>query len=296
MPSRLRITLLVDHQSIRPDLETEHGLSFLLEADDEVLLFDAGASEAAFRNAGRLGLPWQRISRIVLSHGHRDHSGGLAAFLQALPKAHVYLHPRAMTPKYSLQPDKPPRPLSMPQEIQALLQARMDQIHWATAPMRLGNGIGLTGPILRRHSEEVLSGTFYIDPEGREPDPLEDDQALWITMDQGLVVLLGCAHAGVTNTLDYIRTITGEQPILAVIGGLHLSTAPGSRIQSTLGALQESGIRRVAPAHCTGLSVTALIQEAYGNLGNPLRVGESLEFITFNEPREGEQNPNFIRA
>ena len=296
MPSRLRITLLVDHQSTRPDLETEHGLSFLLEADDDVLLFDAGASGAAFRNAECLGLPWRRISRIVLSHGHQDHTGGLAAFLAALPEAHVYLHPRAMTPKYSLHPGKPPRPLSMPQEIHALLQARMDQLHWATAPMRLGQGIGLTGPILRRHPEEAIPGPFFLDPEGREPDPLEDDQALWIATGQGLVVLLGCAHAGVANTLAHIRTLTGEESILAVIGGLHLSAAPEPRIQSTLRALREAGVKRVAPAHCTGLPATAFIQETYGGLGKALQAGESLEFNTFIKPRETEQNPNFIRA
>jgi len=278
MPSQLRITLLVDHQALRPDLETEHGLSFLLEVGSKVILFDAGASEAAFRNAERLGLPWRRISRIVLSHGHQDHTGGLAAFLEALPEAHVYLHPRAMTPKYSLHPGRPPRPLSMPQEIHALLQARMDHLHWSTAPMRLGKGLGLTGPILRRHPEEAVSGPFYVDPEGCEADPLEDDQALWIATDQGLVVLLGCAHAGVANTLDHIRTLTGEESILAVIGGLHLAAVPESRIQSTLRSLREAGVQRVAPLHCTGSAGALAIREAYGEAGHPMSAGESLPF------------------
>ena len=278
MISRLRITILVDHQSLRPDLETEHGLSFLLEADDEVLLFDAGATEAAFRNAERLGTPWRRISRIVLSHGHWDHTGGLRAFLEALPKAQVYLHPRAMTPKYSLHPDKPPRLLSMPQEIHALLQARMDQLHWSTAHMRLGEGIGLTGPIPRRHPEEAISGPFYLDPEGRETDPLEDDQALWITTKRGIVLLLGCAHAGVANTLDHIRVLTGKRSLLAVVGGFHLATASEARIQSTLRALQKANVKRVAPIHCTGPSGTAAFQEAFGDQGIPLQVGESIEF------------------
>jgi len=276
--SRLRITLLVDHHASRLDLETEHGLGFLLEADDEVLLFDAGASEAAFRNAERLGTPWRRISRIILSHGHWDHTGGLVPFLQALPEAEVYLHPRAMAPKYSLHPDKPVRNLSMPQEVHTLLQARMDRLHWSTAPMRLGKGIGLTGPILRRHPEETYSGPFYLDSEGREPDPLEDDQALWAATQQGIVLLLGCAHAGVANTLDHLRVLTGKKSTLAVVGGLHLSAAPEARIQSTLRALQKANVQRVAPVHCTGPTATAALQEAYGDAGQPLRVGDSLEF------------------
>lgn len=278
MISRLRITLLVDHSPARPDLETEHGLSFLVEADDQVVLFDAGATEAAFRNAERLGTPWRRISRIVLSHGHWDHTGGLVPFLQALPEAEVYLHPRAMAPKYSLHPGKPVRTLSMPQEVQALLQARMGRLHWSTASMHLGKGIGLTGPIPRRHPEETYSGPFYLDPEGREPDSLEDDQALWITTQQGIVLVLGCAHAGVANTLDHLQMLTGKKSTLAVVGGFHLSAAPEARIQSTLRALQKSNVQRVAPVHCTGPTATAALQEAYGDAGQPLRVGDSLDF------------------
>jgi len=276
--SRLRITLLVDHSSARPDLETEHGLSFLVEADDQVVLFDAGATKAAFRNAERLGTPWRRISRIILSHGHWDHTGGLVPFLQALPEAEVYLHPRAMAPKYSLHPGKPVRTLSMPQEVQALLQARMGRLHWSTASMRLGKGIGLTGPIPRGHPEETYSGPFYLDPEGRDPDPLEDDQALWITTQQGIVLVLGCAHAGVANTLDHLRVLTGKKSTLAVVGGFHLSAAPEARIQSTLRALQKAHVQRVAPAHCTGPAATTAFQEAYGDAGQPLRVGDPLEF------------------
>lgn len=278
MPSHVRITLLVDHESIRPDLETELGLSFLVEADDEVLLFDAGASEAAFRNAERLGTPWRRITRIILSHGHCDHTGGLGPFLHALPKAQVYLHPRAMSPKYSLHPGQPPRMLSMPDEVRAILQARMTQLHWSSAAMGLGDGIGLTGPIPRRHPDEAVSGSFYLDPEGRDADPLEDDQALWLALPQGLVILLGCAHAGVTNTLDHIRTITKREPILAVVGGLHLASASDAGIRSIVHTLRDTAVKQVAPVHCTGLPAASTLEETFGELGKPLRIGDSLAF------------------
>ena len=278
MPSHVRITLLVDHTSSRPDLETEHGLSFLVEADDEVLLFDAGASEAAFRNAERLGTPWRRITRIILSHGHCDHTGGLGPFLRALPEARVYLHPRTMSPKYSLHPNQPPRLLSMPDEVQGLLQSRMALLHWSTAPMRLGDGLGLTGPIPRHHPEEAASGPFHLDLEGRDPDPLEDDQALWLALPPGLVVLLGCAHAGVINTLDHIRAITKRDAVLAVVGGLHLASASDARIRPTVQTLWGTAVKQVAPVHCTGLPATALLRETFGDLGRPLRVGDSLAF------------------
>lgn len=278
MISRLRITLLVDHSAARPDLEMEHGLSFLLEADDEVLLFDAGASGAALRNAERLGLPWRRISRIVLSHGHRDHSGGLGAFLDALPDAQVFLHPRALAPRFSLAPDRPARELGMPHEVQSLLQARMDQLHWTTAPMSLGPDIGITGPIPRRHPEEARSGPFFLDPEGREPDPLEDDQALWLRLEAGLVAVLGCTHAGIANSLWTLRDCSRQETAWAVVGGLHLAAATPERMQHSLRALALGGVGCVAPVHCSGPEATFLLREALGSNMRALRTGECLTF------------------
>lgn len=279
MVSPLRITVLVDHTSSRSDLETEHGLSLLLEADGLVLLFDAGASGAALRNAERLGLPWRRISHIILSHAHRDHTGGLEAFLSALPEAKVYLHPRTLARRYSLRPGTPARDLSMPDAVQALLQARMGQLHWSTAPMTLAPGLGLTGPIPRRHQEEARSGPFFLDPEGGTTDPFVDDQALWLATDQGLVVLLGCAHAGLANTLDQVRKLSGGDSIHAVVGGLHLSTASDTRLQASLQTLRDHRVVRIASCHCTGRAATELIQDAFGDQGKPLGVGDSLVFM-----------------
>lgn len=276
MPARLRLTLLVDQAASRADLEVEHGLSFLVEADDTVLLFDAGASGAAFRNAERLGLPWRRISRIVLSHGHRDHTGGLGPFLRALPAADVILHPRAFSPRYSLHSGKPPRELGMPPEVQALLQARMDQLHWATAPMRLGPWIGLTGPVPRRRPAEALSGPFFLDPEGRAPDPLEDDLALWIGMQAGLVVILGCAHAGLGNTLDQVGAVAGGKPLRAVVGGFHLSSASAARIRDAVRVLREAEVPCIAPAHCTGAMASEAFASAFGARVEVLQAGDSL--------------------
>lgn len=276
MPSRLRITLLVDHQSTRPDLETEHGLSFLLEADDDVLLFDAGETGAALRNAERLRLPWHRAGRIVLSHGHRDHSGGLAAFLPSLPEAQVYLHPRALSPKWRVEPGRPPRDLGMPQEAQRLLQARMDRLHWVTAPMTLGPGMGLTGPVPRRRPPLDPFPGFFLDPEGKVADPLEDDQALWIATAKGTVVLMGCAHAGVEDTLDRVRTLAGPEPFQAIVGGFHLSGVPEGTFAPVVEALAAEQEAWIGPVHCTGPAATEALGVALGPRTRHLRVGESL--------------------
>lgn len=120
--------------------------------------------------------------------------------------------------------------------------------------MRLAHDMGITGPILRRHPQERRSGPFFLDPEGREEDPLEDDQALWIRTSEGLVIVLGCAHAGVVNTLEHIREITGESRIRALIGGLHLAKADRDRLAFTEERIRAAGIREILTCHCTGES------------------------------------------
>jgi 7,8-dihydropterin-6-yl-methyl-4-(beta-D-ribofuranosyl)aminobenzene 5'-phosphate synthase len=259
MLNPFRITLLVDHQAISPDLATEHGLSFLLELGEQVLLFDTGASDAFLRNAEHLGLPLDRVTQVILSHGHWDHSGGLGAALERVPQAQVYLHPRALGPKFSRHPDRPVREIGFPKGSWSAVCPVMHRVNWATAPMRLSSEIGITGPIPRKHPLERISGPFFLDADGRQPDPLEDEQALWIQTPAGLVVVLGCAHAGVVNTLEYVQNITGETRIRAVLGGFHLLKASEERLRFTVEALQRLDVEALFPCHCSGENEVAYL-------------------------------------
>lgn len=277
MLNPLRITLLVDHQAVSPALATEHGLSFLLELGGRVILFDTGASDAFLRNAERLGLPLEKVGHMVLSHGHRDHTGGLGAALERAPQAQVYLHPRALGPKYSRHPDRPVREIGFPKESwSAVCPVMHSHVNWTTAPMWISPEIGITGPIPRRHPEEAVSGPFFLDADGRQPDPLQDDQALWIRTPQGLVVVLGCAHAGVVNTLEYALQVTGEHHIHAIVGGLHLVQASHERMNFTADALARFGVERIVPCHCTGDEGTAFLESRLGARVQRLGVGGGL--------------------
>jgi len=253
----LAITLLVDSQSVRPDLCTEYGLSFFVQRDDGIILFDTGASGAWLANARTLGLPVEQIRHVVLSHGHRDHTGGIQEVLQVAPGARVCLHPRALAPHFSLHPGAAPRDLTLPAAAWQALRPMATELRWTTAPMRIAAGVGITGPIPRRYAQERSSGPFYLDGEGREEDPFEEDQALWIQTRAGLVVLLGCAHAGVANTLDYVRKITGEGRIRALIGGLHLARVDRERLAFTDRKIRAAGVQEVLTCHCTGEAVAA---------------------------------------
>lgn len=276
MLTRLRITLLVDHQAVQPGLATEHGLSFLVEADERVVLFDTGASDVFLRNAEALDLPIGRAEQVVLSHGHRDHTGGVGAALERVPKAQVVLHPRALGPKFSRHPDRPVREIGFPMESWSAVCPLLHRVRWSTASMHLAPGIGVTGPVPRRHPEEGPSGPFFQDADGYLPDPLEDDQALWIRTHHGLVVLLGCAHAGVINTLEWAVQVTGETRIAAVLGGLHLVQASPERLAFTAEALARLGVGRILPCHCTGEEGMAFLETCLGARVRRLGAGGGL--------------------
>nr|WP_320132718.1 MBL fold metallo-hydrolase [uncultured Holophaga sp.] len=248
----LEVTLLVDSHAADPELQVEHGLSFLVQCDGEVILFDTGASGAWLANARHLGLPVERIGHLVLSHGHRDHTGGVAELLELIPEVEVCMHPRALVPRCSRHPGLAPRPLGFPARSWQALAPRADRIRWSTAPMALAPGIGVSGPIPRRHPQELHSGPFFLDTHGQTEDLLEDDQALWIRTPEGLVVVLGCTHAGLANTLDHLRELTGERRIRAVLGGLHLAKADPERLAFTAARLQEAAPGEILACHCSG--------------------------------------------
>jgi 7,8-dihydropterin-6-yl-methyl-4-(beta-D-ribofuranosyl)aminobenzene 5'-phosphate synthase len=141
----------------------------------------------------------------------------------------------------------------MPSESMAALDRLPEKhLYWTSKAVMLSENIGLTGPIPRQTPFEDTGGHFYLDPEARHVDPIEDDLALWIKTDEGLVICVGCCHAGIINTLNHARRLSGVARIRGVIGGLHLLNADRRRLDETLAAMQALPIETVIPCHCTG--------------------------------------------
>jgi 7,8-dihydropterin-6-yl-methyl-4-(beta-D-ribofuranosyl)aminobenzene 5'-phosphate synthase len=278
MSKTIRITVLVENSIHRQGLVAEHGLSFHIQAGEHSLLFDTGQTDLAVINAETLRLPLDSVEAIVLSHGHYDHTGGVPAMLAVLPQARIYMHPAALENKFSRNHAGPAREIGMSDCVAQAIRRHTGGFIDTTARTEIMEGVFATGEIPRANTYEDTGGAFFLDAAGTRPDPLVDDQALVIDLGRSVVLLLGCAHSGVVNTLDHVRHLTGGKPVSAVIGGLHLGSANEARIQQTIGRLRGAPLEMLAPAHCTGWPATAKLWQAFPEIFRPAGVGTVFEF------------------
>ena len=235
------------------NFRSEHGLSIWMEYGNKRVLFDTGQNETVLKNAKLLGIDLKQTDAIVLSHGHYDHTGGLAAILNVAPNATIYLHPSAIKPKFSQKNGKV-REIGMSDSTKNLIVALAEngKVVWTRKPTQVFPGLFVTGQIPRNSGFENDGNTFFVDKNCQKPDLLSDDQALVLNLPKGMVILFGCAHAGVINTLDYIAKLNREKRTCTVIGGMHLLNSSSERIEHTIGALEQFNVQRIGMAHCTG--------------------------------------------
>ncbi|MFH1418180.1 MAG: MBL fold metallo-hydrolase [Planctomycetota bacterium] len=273
-----RVTVLVDNRVQGTDLLAEHGLAFWVEIRGRHLLVDTGQGMVLSHNAQHMGIPLDRLDTVVLSHGHYDHTGGLHQVLQAAPQARVYAHPAVLGGKYGRKDDGTSRDIGMPSPSSEVLRERGEALTWTEGSTEVGGGVFATGEIPRHTDYEDTGGPFFTDRECRQADAILDDQAVFFESRLGSVVLLGCSHAGVINTLRYVQELTGAKPIHTVIGGMHLVTATRDRMDRTIEDLRRLDVQRLGPAHCTGAAAEAELWNALPGRCFSCGVGLQMDF------------------
>ncbi len=275
--SDVSVTLLVDNHG-QDGLSVEHGLAMWIEADGKKVLLDSGQGSAFEKNVAALGVDLEAVDAFVLSHGHYDHTGGIPFVLRQAPNVEVYGHPGIVRPRYSIN-NGTARSIQIPRAAMAAIDGiPSGRLHWLQQPGTLSGSMGLSGFIPRETDFEDAGGPFYLDSNGKRPDVVEDDMALWIRTDEGLVVCVGCCHAGLVNTLEHVRRISGQERIRAVIGGLHLINADARRMDRTIDALREYSLNMLVPCHCTGDAAVSRLQDDLGLLVSPGSAGMTYQF------------------
>jgi 7,8-dihydropterin-6-yl-methyl-4-(beta-D-ribofuranosyl)aminobenzene 5'-phosphate synthase len=247
----IKVTIVVENSTDKEKLYSEHGLSYWIETPQSRILFDTGQGRNLYNNADTLSIDLSLADALVFSHGHYDHTGGLHDFLEVNTKARLHFHPDARLPKYSQSSDKTLRNVGLSEFHQDCLDAIPNRIHCNQSIEEIAPSIFLTGEIPRRTDYETVGGDFFRDKAGTIKDSLPDDQSIFFDTPNGIVVLAGCAHAGIVNILTFIQDHT-DRPIFSVIGGLHLLHASQDRIAKTIAFFKEKNIQQIAPVHCTG--------------------------------------------
>lgn len=264
MKHEVKITVLNDNRPGRK-LLAEHGLSYYIEADGKRILLDTGSSDVFLKNAVSLGINLNKVDVIVLSHGHWDHGDGL----RFISGKKLITHPASFMRRYHKNRDNSFVGLKMDREE---MQQAFD-LQLSKEPVFITCNIIYLGEIPHNNHFEAQS-TAFVDDAGVD-DFIPDDSALVIKTTQGLVVISGCAHAGICNTIDYAKAVTGMNKVLAVMGGFHLKKSDELTV-NTVNYIKQLDIQHVIPTHCTELPAMSKFYDAFEI--QQVATGDCIEF------------------
>jgi len=273
----LKISILVENTTMHMDMFGEYGLAILLEKDDKRFLFDTGSHGSIIHNSKVMGISLDRLDGIILSHGHSDHTGGMMKILDQHKVPAVYAHSKVFAQRPLGAGSPHVRQIGCAFALTDLEKAGVNMVY-VDDFREIAPDMYISGEIPRKTGYENVGGAFKVQVNGElKQDLLEDDIALIIKLEAGLVIVSGCAHSGIINIIEYAMEKTGEKRILAYIGGTHLIAASPERVDQTIQALQAYDIQKIVVSHCTGFYASARLFNALGDKVVKGEVGLSLD-------------------
>lgn len=270
----MKITILAENIANKRGLLAEHGLSILIETGTHRILFDTGQSDVFLHNADKMGISYENLDGIVLSHGHYDHTGGLEYFTDIYNKKKVKLFMRedALNNKVCRNSDgKTFRKIGIPWRERKLPV----EYYYTKEKEEIFPDVFVVSDVPSIVAEEPLNDIFfmYSDESGCVPVPdyMADEQMLVFRTCKGLAIFAGCAHPGILNCIEHIKKNFPGEKLYFLLAGMHLRSCSTERIERTIGGLQQCKFEKIVPVHCTGIEAIVKMKE---RMGEKCKIGE----------------------
>lgn len=271
------IKTLAENTSVSKEFGSEHGLSLYIEANDKKLLFDVGLGELFYQNAKKMGVDISEVDLLIISHGHSDHGGGIATFLEHNKKAKVFLHRDAFIRHYSLRRKGDPVDIGLSPEL-----IHSERIVQVEGELEVEGGYHLFSDVETKYRTPSSNRFLFMEEEGElKPDEFSHEQNLMIREGSKNVLITGCAHNGILNIIEAFYQRYGSIPDY-VVGGFHLcNPATGEPesdeiLEEVADYFMKSGAKFYT-GHCTGLKSYEILKQRMGDKMEYLSVGS--EFI-----------------
>lgn len=251
----MELRVLVEDKNFNPALECEHGISIFIKGEQSTFVFDCGHTGLAWKNAVNLGIDLSAINFAVISHSHYDHAGGFPALLKYVKPKILYTGIDFWLEKFSRADEN--------FTYKGAGFTANDLLHWNIQQkichdvLQLDDKIFLVGNFKRQFDFETIPKKF-VRGENKLPDTFSDEICIVLRGGDGLTVIVGCSHVGILNILSTVAKRFNEK-IIRVIGGTHLLNADDERIEKTLSAFKNFGVRDLKLCHCSGEKISANI-------------------------------------
>ena len=265
----MKFTVLTEDRNCDSNLISENGLSIYIEVNHQKLLLDSGITDAFLKNAKTLNIDLEQVDKIVLSHGHWDHGNGLK-YMDT--KKTLILHPQCFTKRYSLLRHMEYAGIN---ETKEELGKKFELIETKN-PYKIFENVWFLGEIERKFEVPIQNLPTILEDE--KTDYLQDDSGIVIQTENGIIVFGSCSHSGIHNIIEQAKKITGENKILAVIGGFHLKKID-AYTQKIVQYFKENQVQNAYMGHCTSDEVIAYFEKQLKGVTNinTLFVGAQFE-------------------
>ena len=277
---KIKITVLCENLVGKLVGSGEHGFSAFIEMDKGNYLFDTGSGSSIVPNSLILNKDLKSIRKIFLSHGHYDHTGGLSEVLKLKGKVDVHAHPHVFSDRIAVFKEED-------REIKRFIGIRYKKRYLESLGanfvfnrdfIEVDKGLFLTGEVPRQTNFEKADPRLFSEIDGKTTQDLFlDDQSLILDTEKGLILILGCAHAGMINIINHVINKTGKQTFYAIVGGTHLDFLTPEQLEESIKSLKRMEIGKIGVSHCTGMRAAFRLHQEFGDRFSYGCVGSVLE-------------------